>query len=149
MSDSHPVELSAQKSPEFVLPSEEPEAIKALDEARLLDDEASRRDKVIEILVQWPDFLDAWAEIASLGRDPVETYAAFRVGYHRGLDRLRQNGWRGSGLVRWNAPHNLGFLRCLEGLGLTAQEIGETTEYERCMIFLKQLDPSYGSSKEI
>ncbi|MEZ5343255.1 MAG: DUF3151 family protein [Acidimicrobiales bacterium] len=28
-------------------------------------------------------------------------YAYYRIGYHRGLDKLRQNGWRGSGYVRW------------------------------------------------
>ncbi len=35
---------------------------------------------------------------SALGRDDVEAYAYFRVGYHRGLDRLRQSGWRGIGL---------------------------------------------------
>ena len=48
-----------------------------------------------------PRFLDAWAELGDLGRDDVERYAYYRVGYHRGLDALRANGWRGSGYVRW------------------------------------------------
>ncbi len=145
MSDSHPVELSAQKSPEVVLPPEDPTAIKSLDEARSESDKDSRRAQIVDILVRWPEFLDGWAELGLLGRDPIEAYAAFRVGYHRGLDRLRQNGWRGSGLVRWNAPSNLGFLRCLEGLAVTAKEIGEIGEYARCILFLKKLDPSYAA----
>ncbi len=72
----------------------------------------------------------------------VERYAAFRVGYHRGLDSLRANGWRGSGFVRWTHAGNLGFLRCLLGLQLAAGSIGEADEEERCRLFLLQLDPS-------
>ncbi len=63
-------------------------------------------------------FLDAWARLGQLARDDVEAYAYFRVGYHRGLDRLRQSGWRGSGYVRWNHETNRGFLRALEGSAL-------------------------------
>ena len=77
------------------------------------------------------------------GRDQVESYAAYRVGYHRGLDRLRQSGWKGSGLVLWNKKENLGFLRSLEGLAKLSNEIGDAEEAERCYQFLKQLDPSY------
>ena len=50
----------------------------------------------------------------------------YRVGYHRGLDTLRANGWRGSGYVRWAEPTNRGFLRSLRGLGEMAAAIGET-----------------------
>ena len=53
---------------------------------------------------RWPRFLDGWARLGQLARDPVEGYACFRVGYHRGLDRLRQSGWRGSGLRALGAP---------------------------------------------
>ena len=65
---------------------------------------------------RWPRFLDAWARLGQLARDDVEAYAYFRVGYHRGLDRLRQSGWRGSGYVRWQHETNRGFLRALDGL---------------------------------
>jgi len=61
----------------------------------------------------------------------------------RGLDRLRQGGWRGSGYVRWSHPTNRGFLRALAGLARTAREIGETDEEERCELFLRQLDPDW------
>jgi hypothetical protein len=80
--------------------------------------------------------------LADLATDPVDRYAYARVGYHRGLDALRANGWRGSGYVRWAAPSNRGFLRCLLGLHLTAAAIGEDAEAERCAQFLLQLDPS-------
>jgi hypothetical protein len=72
----------------------------------------------------------------------LESYAAYRVGYHRGLDLLRANGWRGSGFVRWQHASNLGFLLCLLGLQLSAEKIGENDEAERCRLFLLQLDPS-------
>ena len=65
------------------------------------------------------------------------------MGYHRGLDRLRQNGWRGSGYVRWQHESNRGFLRALDGLRASAEAIGETDEAERCALFLRQLDPQW------
>jgi hypothetical protein len=67
---------------------------------------------------------------------------AYRVGYHRGLDALRQNGWKGSGYVRWSAVSNHGFLNCLDGLARTAALIGETDEATRCAQFLLQCDPT-------
>ena len=81
--------------------------------------------------------------MGEVGRDRVESYAAYRVGYHRGLDRLRQSGWKGSGLVLWDKNENQGFLRSLEGLAKLSNEIGDVEEAERCYHFLKQLDPSY------
>ena len=75
------------------------------------------------------------------GLDDVEAYACYRAGYHRGLDRLRASGWRGSGYVRWQAESNRGFLRALRGLGDAAARIGEADEAERCALFLAQLDP--------
>jgi hypothetical protein len=84
-----------------------------------------------------------WAELGDLGRETLERYAYYRVGYHRGLDALRANGWRGSGYVRWDAPSNRGFLRCLAGLAQMAAAIGETAEAERCELFCAQLDPSW------
>jgi hypothetical protein len=101
-----------------------------------------RRDAVAEVVASAPRYLDGWAELGDLGRDPMERYAAYRVGYHRGLDTLRANGWRGSGYVRWAEPTNRGFLRALRGLGQIAAEIGETDEAERCRTFLLQLDPT-------
>ncbi len=94
-----------------------------------------------EVLAAYPRFLAGWATLGDLGDHPIERYAAYRVGYHRGLDALRANGWRGSGYVRWSAPTNVGFLRSLVGLGEMATVIGEYDEADRITLFLAQLDP--------
>ena len=93
------------------------------------------------VVARWPRFLDSWARLGDLARDDVEAYACYRVGYHRGLDRLRGSGWRGSGYVRWAAEENRGFLRAVRGLGRMAARIGEDDEAARCAQFLDQLDP--------
>src|SRR5262249_61758480 len=104
--------------------------------------DAERGAAVAEVVAEFPRFLDGWARLGDLARDDVEAYACYRVGYHRGLDRLRQNGWRGTGYVRWAHEENRGFLRALRGLGQTAERIGEEDEAERCAHFLVQCDPS-------
>ncbi len=101
-----------------------------------------RRAAVADVVASAPRCLDGWAALGDLGRDTIERYAAYRVGYHRGLDTLRANGWRGSGYVRWSEPTNRGFLRALRGLGDMAAAIGEDDEADRCRTFLLQLDPS-------
>lgn len=136
------VHLSSSGPPETVLDPEPAEAIDELARA-LAGPEGVRRDHVRAVVARWPRYLDAWARLGELGRDDVERYAAFRVGYHRGLDRLRANGWRGSGHVRWEHPENRGFLRALDGLRRTAEAIDEIDEAERCATFLRQLDPNW------
>ena len=79
----------------------------------------------------------AWAE----GR-VIESYAFARVGYHRGLDALRRNGWKGHGPVPWSHEGNRGFLRCLIALGRAANAIGETAEVERIDAFIDDCDPT-------
>ncbi len=125
-----------------MLDAEPAEAVERLAEALALPDPA-RRDAVAAVVAQWPRFLDGWARLGELARDPIEAYAYFRVGYHRGLDRLRQSGWRGSGYVRWEHPTNRGFLRALDGLRASAAAIGETDEEARCAEFLHQLEPAW------
>lgn len=141
MSDQ-PVSLTTSGPPETVLDPEPAEALAALESA-LAQPEDGRRAAVAEVVSRWPRFLDAWARLGDLGRDDMERYAAHRVGYHRGLDRLRGSGWRGSGYVRWSHPENRGFLRALDGLRADAEAIGETDEAERCALFLRQLDPGW------
>lgn len=127
--------------PTTVLPAPDPAEAERL--AAALDaPTGERRDAVAAVVASSPRYLEAWAELGDLGRDTVERYSAYRVGYHRGLDALRANGWRGSGYVRWEAPTNHGFLRSLRGLGEMAAQIGEVDEAERCQQFLLQLDPS-------
>lgn len=122
--------------PETVLPPEPTEVSEALARA------GSDRDAVAAVAAAHPRSLLAWATLGELGRDDIERYACFRVGYHRGLDALRANGWRGSGYVRWRHETNQGFLRSLIGLQRQAAAIGERDEAERCAQFLTQLDPT-------
>jgi hypothetical protein len=141
MTDGRPVNLSSGL-PETVLEPEPAEASAALAEA-LAEPLERRRDAVSSVVARWPRNLEAWATLGDLARDDVEAYACFRVGYHRGLDRLRQSGWRGSGYVRWSHETNRGFLRSLKGLERAAGEIGEAEEEQRCAEFVRQLDPSW------
>jgi Protein of unknown function (DUF3151) len=128
--------------PETVLPPAPPEWTEALEAAGSAPD-SQRESAVASVARAHPSFLEAWASLAELAEDGVESYAYARVGYHRGLDALRAAGWRGSGYVRWSHGSNRGFLRSLDALRLAAAAIGETDEAERCELFLRQLDPSW------
>ncbi len=83
----------------------------------------------------------AWATLAEAAvaadADDVTVYAYARVGYHRSLDMLRRNGWKGHGPVPWEHEPNRGFLTCLALLARSARAIGETEEWERCSTFLR------------
>jgi hypothetical protein len=125
----------------MILDPEPQAALDAMAEALTQGDD--RREAVKSVIRRWPRFLAGWAELGELTTDDVEAYAFFRVGYHRGLDRLRSEGWRGSGFVRWRHESNRGFLRALDGLGRAAGAIGERDEEERCTQFLHQLDPDW------
>lgn len=142
---SNPVNLRPSGPPETVLPPADAGAASQLAAALQLT-EADQRAAIAEVVSENPRFMSGWAELGDRGRDTIEAYAAYRVGYHRGLDALRANGWRGSGYVRWSHESNRGFLRALAGLARTAQEIGETDEWERCELFLRQLDPGWPPS---
>jgi hypothetical protein len=137
----NPVSLT-RGLPETVLAPEPPEVLAALVDA-LGQPPDRRREAVSAVVERWPRFLDGWARLGQLARDEVEGYAYFRVGYHRGLDRLRQSGWRGNGYVRWRHESNRGFLRALDGLREAAAAIGEVDEEQRCDEFLHQLDPEW------
>ena len=126
--------------PETVLPDPPAEAVRSLEAA------GSDRDAAAAVVARYPRFLEGWATLGELADDQVESYAYFRVGYHRGLDALRGAGWRGSGYVRWRHESNRGFLRSLDGLRRTAAAIGEADEAERCAQFLRQLDPEWPPS---
>lgn len=138
---SRPITLSPTGLPTTVLPLADATARHLLGQALEAPDEV-RRDRITEVVARYPRFLDAWAALGDHGRDPVERYAAYRVGYHRGLDALRASGWRGSGYVRWSEATNHGFLSALRGLGEMAALIGEVDEAERIGLFLAQLDPT-------
>jgi hypothetical protein len=89
----------------------------------------------------------AWATLAERALatpdvDDVTAYAYARVGYHRSLDLLRRNGWKGHGPVPWEHEPNRGFLRALAALSVAADRIGETPEAERCAEFLRDSSPT-------
>src|SRR4029450_1947611 len=102
------------------------------------------REQLNTIAARYPTCLSAWAALGELAlpNDVIAAYAYFRVGYHRGLDRARGSGWRGTQRLRWEDESNRGFLRCLYGLMCAATAIGEAAEATRIQQFLLELDPS-------
>ncbi|UVY83650.1 DUF3151 domain-containing protein [Brachybacterium sp. NBEC-018] len=87
----------------------------------------------------------AWAILAQDALedgDEVAAYAYARTGYHRGLDALRRNGWRGQGPVPASHAPNRGFLRALVMLGETSRRLGDEAEHERVQDFLREADPT-------
>lgn len=141
MSD-HPVSLTASGPPRTVLPADEPLVRHLVQQARSAAG-AEAQQLAADAVRQAPRSMSAWCVLGDVSPDPVARYAAYRVGYHRGLDALRANGWRGSGYVRWADESNRGFLGCLMGLRRMANEIGEADEVERIGVFLAQLDPNH------
>jgi len=139
---SHDVRFGGSGLPQTVLPAESDTVQLAVNDALSVRGDA-RREALAEAASNAPRSLLVWAELGDAGRDTIESYAYYRIGYHRGLDALRQNGWRGSGYVKWEHSFNQPFLRCLDGLQRRATEIGETDEAERCALFLRQLEPSW------
>jgi hypothetical protein len=103
-------------------------------------------EQPVDVVRRFPASPLAWAVLASVaadrGEDDVTVYAYARVGYHRSLDLLRRNGWKGHGPVPWEHEPNRGFLSCLGMLALAARAIGESDEFERCRDFLRDSSPS-------
>lgn len=99
------------------------------------------------VVAQYPTSSLAWAMLSDQAWDQgdvIGSYAFARVGYHRGLDSLRKNGWKGYGPVPWSHEPNQGFLRCLQNLGRAAGEINESDEQVRIADFIIECDPSLG-----
>ncbi len=98
-----------------------------------------------DVVRRHPESPTAWAALAAearaAGQDDLTVYAYARVGYHRSLDLLRRNGWKGHGPVPWEHEPNRGFLRALALLARAAESIGETAEAERCASFLRDSSP--------
>ena len=97
---------------------------------------------VTDVVREHPESPLAWAELAEAALaddsiDDVTAYAYARVGYHRSLDLLRRNGWKGHGPVPWEHEPNRGFLRALAALAQAADRIGEAPEATRCEEFLR------------
>ena len=104
-------------------------------------------NRPIDVVRRFPASPTAWAAFAAEAAafdtvDAVTVYAYARVGYHRSLDLLRRNGWKGHGPVPWEHEPNRGFLTCLALLAKSAQAIGEDDEWERCSTFLRDSSPA-------
>lgn len=114
------------------------------DPAAAESDQAARHGsaELRAVVRRHPESPFAWAALAEQALsddsvDDVTAYAYARVGYHRSLDLLRRNGWKGHGPVPWAHQPNRGFLRALAALATAAGRIGETAEEERCRDFLR------------
>ena len=101
-------------------------------------------DEAEDLAAAFPKEQLPWAILAEEaladGRT-LEGYAYARVGYHRGLDALRGQGWKGHGPVPYSHEPNRGFLRALAALGKAAAQIGEMDEAARIEKFLSDSDP--------
>ena len=131
--------------PATLLPAD-PAADAALAEAAKVDD---TDEAYTSVAARFPAYSAAWAPLAVRALNagqPVTAYAYARTGYHRGLDALRRNGWKGHGPVPWSHEPNRGFLRCLHSLSRAADAIGEADEAARCAQFLRDCDPAAGDA---
>ena len=75
-----------------------------------------------------PDSPAVWAARAERelsDGDKLIAYAYARTGYHRSLDRLRANGWKGWGPVPASHEPNQGVLKAIAMLAVTSQAIGD------------------------
>jgi hypothetical protein len=125
--------------PATLLPAD-PAASALADAAQSDTDEA-----YLKAAGQYPSSSAAWGALARRALAtgaPVTAYAYARTGYHRGLDQLRRNGWKGHGPVPWSHEPNRGFLTALHALSIAAAEIGEADEAARCAQFLRDCDPA-------
>jgi len=147
-----PLSLAGRASSASALPSrhetilsvEPVDALNALGVVLAVADASTRRTALLRVAAEHPRLLESWARLSELslaGGDMVEAYAFARVAYHLGLDRLRREGWGGTGMVRWAQPSNRGFLRGLHALLAAAAALGEEDESSRCRGFLLELDP--------
>jgi hypothetical protein len=108
--------------------------------------ELASGEQAQDVVRRHPESPFAWATLgeealADGDVDDVTAYAYARVGYHRSLDALRRNGWKGHGPVPWEHEPNRGFLRSLAALAEAAGRIGEDAEHARCDQFLRDSSP--------
>ncbi|AOZ46694.1 DUF3151 family protein [Acidipropionibacterium acidipropionici] len=106
------------------------------------------RQDFLSVVRDYPASSLCWALLAEgslmAGTEAADIagYAYARTGYHRGLDALRREGWKGQGPIPWEHLANQGFLRSLWALSVAADRIGEQDEAERCEQFLRDSSES-------
>lgn len=97
-----------------------------------------------DVVAAEPASVVGWALLAEEflhGGNGVEGYACARTSYHRALDSLRRNGWKGYGPVPWSHEPNQGFLRSLAALAEASERLGDHDEAHRCREFLRESSP--------
>jgi hypothetical protein len=132
-----------------LLPEAPPTLLPASPAADAALEEAGSTEGAKAVAAKYPTYSAAWARLAEgalEAGDPVTAYAYARTGYHRGLDQLRRNGWKGHGPVPWSHAPNQGFLRSVNALGRAADAIGEADEAARCAQLLRDSDPAAGDA---
>lgn len=115
----------------------------------LPEDPAAGRDALAPATAfEFPHSPEVWAAKAEAALAEAESdvdkliaYAFARTGYHRSLDRLRANGWKGWGPVPFAHGPNQPVLRAIAALARAARAIGEDDEYDRCRQMLSDADP--------
>ena len=131
-------DLFGSEKPATYLPEEAATIITA-------DDAGADIDNLAQLAENNPKDSGVWAALANrmIEQDrPVVAYACARTGYHRGLDALRANGWRGTGPVPWDHVPNQGVLRAIGALALAAKRIDEDDEVIRLLNLLNDCDPA-------
>lgn len=117
----------------------------APDPIRLPEDPATGCDLLADATaVEHPDSPAVWAARAErelADGDTIVAYAYARTGYHRSLDRLRANGWKGWGPVPASHAANVPVLKAIAMLALASKAIGDDAEYDRCRQMLSDADP--------
>ncbi len=129
---------------ETILSADPADQLEALRHAAAAADNSARRQALELVVAEHPSLLEGWARLSDLSLaagDAVVAYAFARVAYHRGLDRLRREGWGGTGIVHWTEPSNRGFLRGVHALLAASAALDERDESSRCRAFLLELDP--------
>ena len=92
---SQPISMSVSGPAPLVLPPEDADLLADIERANASADPAA---ELRIIAARHPASLFAWSALGDAEPDPTHRYACYRIGYHRGLDSLRSNGW----------PSNLG-----------------------------------------
>lgn len=106
-------------------------------------DEIAAGTSVADVARSHPASSLVWAVLAEQALDAgddVAAYAYARTGYHRGLDTLRRNGWKGAGPVPWRHEPNRGILRAIAALGHAAALFDEEAEVTRIRALLLDAD---------
>ncbi|MDO4928884.1 MAG: DUF3151 domain-containing protein [Corynebacterium sp.] len=116
---------------------------------KLPTNEFAQLEATAENVIAHPEVPALWAGLAAQALDDAQSpaelataYAYARTGYHRSLDTLRANGWKGWGPVPFEHEPNQGVLRAIAMLALASRAIGDTGEYDRCRQMLSDADPA-------